>query len=104
MRVGSFLMTTASTFNQSGEALHSRFQQLLRSEPIAQKVEYFLGLADVAFFRVDGELQGVENGGKGASITIQSDSQRFRGKKRTSNLPPLFVQNPVQGLDARVPK
>jgi hypothetical protein len=26
MRVGSFLMKTASTFNQPGEALHSRFQ------------------------------------------------------------------------------
>ena len=26
MRVGSFLMKTAGAFNQSGEALHSRFQ------------------------------------------------------------------------------
>ena len=34
MRVGSFLMKTASAFNQPGEDLHSRFQLLLRCEPI----------------------------------------------------------------------
>ena len=62
MRVGSFLMKTASAFNQPGEDLHSRFQLLLRCEPIAQKVESFLGLADVAFVRVDGKLQGGKDG------------------------------------------
>ena len=34
----------------------------MRPEPIAQKVEPLFSFADVAFVRVDGELQGVENG------------------------------------------
>ena len=61
-RVGSFLMKSTRAFNQSGEALQSRFQQLLRSEPIAQKVESLFSFADLAFVRMDGDLQDVENG------------------------------------------
>ena len=47
MRVGSFFMKTASAFNVSGNALHSRFRLLLRFEPIAQKVEPLFSFADV---------------------------------------------------------
>ena len=61
-RVGAFLMKTAGTFKSLGEALPSRFQPLLRSEPIARKVEPFWSFADVAFVRMDGEFECLKDG------------------------------------------